>query len=493
MPAIRISNMFFTFGLLIAMVILSAIATWTVPAGSYDRGYVNLDNPDSVLDQQQYRDQGEPEGFREVVLAGTYRQIEQNPQGPVAVLLAPFRGLLGVWFIVVFIFIVGGSFAIFHGTGSLGALVGWLVNRYSDRGSLLIGSIMFLFAAFASLFGLFEEFVPYVLVLLPILNRLKYDVIVAAAVVLVGAGIGFACATLNPFTVAIAQDIARLSLYSGLLVRFGLLILFSLVGIWYVNRYARQVASDPSRSIMADIRANYTTVAEESQNVLQFEPRHRRALQTVASGIILMLLVTIADLIWRLVGKSPIPATEIRLALFLYIGFGAGMAAGVRFGQMMKDFWHGIVTFSPALILIALSQAIRVLAEDGRIIDTVLFYFSESLQGVSPTVSLIGMYGFQTVMNFFVPSGSAQALLTMPILAPLGTLVDVPAQLVVLAFQFGDGFSNIFFPTNGLLIVTLGLVNISWLRWARFILPLQIILMALAAVMLALLLGLGWS
>jgi uncharacterized ion transporter superfamily protein YfcC len=486
MVKVKQSRLLISYFVILFILILTTIATHYIPAGSYQKGYLVPKHQSEdgkgkkIIPQKEYHQN--PKAYpsaQKVIIQKSYHQVTANPQGILDLLLSPVRGFVRNIGIMVFILVVGGAFAIFHGTGTLNGVVMALIDRYRDNAPRLIIYVMLIFGGFASTFGLFEEFVPYILVLIPIFLLLGYDVIIPAAIVLVGAGVGFASATMNPFTLVIAQEIADVPIYSGFSVRLVIFAVFMTIAIKYVLSYARRIQKHPETSLVREMGDDFKKeLVDESRGVKLFTREHKRVLLVVLTGIAIMILTTVADLILRWQASIELPGTELRLLIFLLMGIGSGIAGQSGWRKTLGDFGRGIWAFAPAIIIISLAQAIVVIAEDGKIIHTILKNMADTMETLPANFSAAGMFVMQSVINFFIPSGSGQALLTMPIMAPLSDLLGVSRQMAVLAFQFGDGFSNIMFPTNGLLMIGLSIANIPWIKWFRWILPLQVLLFA---------------
>jgi uncharacterized ion transporter superfamily protein YfcC len=286
-------------------------------------------------------------------------------------------------------------------------------------------------------------------------------------------GIGWACAGTNPFGVVIAQGIAGVPLTSGLATRWVLLLLFLAVGFHHVYRYARKIQKDPSASLVADV--DYST---------GFEPPHDVKLTGPRVAILAIFIIGLVGFVYgvKVYGWY---ITELN-AIFLGIGGLAVILSRMTPNMASKTFIRGASEMTAAALLIGFARTIEVVLSQGQIIDTIIHSIASTLEGTGPYVSAVGMLAVQTICNFFIPSGSGQAYVTMPIMSPLATLTGVPQQVAVLAYQFGDGFTNMVVPTSALVMGTLALGKIPYTRWVRFVTPLLVKLFALAIIVLIL-------
>jgi uncharacterized ion transporter superfamily protein YfcC len=304
------------------------------------------------------------------------------------------------------------------------------------------------------------------------------DAVVALGLVYVGAGIGYGCAALNPFTVVIAQRIAGLPLYSGQLVRWGLLAICLAVGIHHLLRYARRVAENPERSLVADV--DFTTGFDAPADVAL--SGRRAAILACFAAAIGLFVYGVARWDWFL--------TELG-AVFLGLTVLSAVLGGLGPNRVAREFGSGAAELTSAALIIGFARTIEVVLDDASIKDTIIHGIAGGLENLPASLSAIGMLLVQSVFNFFIPSGSGQAYVTMPIMAPLADLTGVSRQTAVLAYQFGDGFTNMIVPTNALLMGMLALGRVPYPRWARFVIPLllKLYVIAIGALVLAVVLG----
>lgn len=446
-----------TFVIVFALIVLAAVLTWVVPAGEYMRNVVD---------------------GREVVVADSYHRVDAAPQ-TWQVFSALFNGFVDKADIIVFILIVGGAFWILNNSHAIDVgVMAFLrhvqrMSRYRlvralGVDNIIITLVMLLFSLFGALFGMSEETIAFVVVFIPLAVRMGYDSIVGVCMCYVAAHVGFAGAMLNPFTVGIAQGIAGVPLFSGLEYRMFCWVVLTVIGIAFVLWYAHRVKACPERSPVYKLDA-YWRDRQQGMEHTSLSIRHVL--------ILLLLFATVTALVVGVLA-SDWYITEIS-ALFLAMGIIAGIIDRQSADDIAKLFLAGCKDILSAAIVVGLASGIIFILKDGHVIDTLLYALSNSLAQTGEVVSLGAMYLFQTLLNVVMPSGSAKAALTMPIMTQFADLMEISRQTTVLAFQFGDGFTNMLTPTSGVLIGVLGVARIpygTWLKWAwKFIVALIVI------------------
>jgi uncharacterized ion transporter superfamily protein YfcC len=302
----------------------------------------------------------------------------------------------------------------------------------------------------------------------------------AIGIMVVGYGIGYGCALFNPFTVLVAQDVAGLPPGSGLWYRALIAGPIFLVGFHHVLRYARQVRDDPARSLVADIPGAQAPPPAEYPRLTS---RH--------TAVLVACAVTIGVLVWGIVSAGWY-LTELA-ALFIALGLATAMLSRMGASRTAATFIDGAAQLTTTALLVGFARAIALILEDGQVLHTVVHGLAAPLSQVPAELSAVGMLLIQSLLNLFIPSGSGQAFATMPIMAPIGDLVGVSRQIAVLAYQFGDGFTNMVVPTNAVLMGILGLAGIPYTRWLRFILPLMLKLFGAASMALVIAVWIGYQ
>ena len=423
--------------LIIVSVILMLFTglTWIVPAGEYER--IEKDG-------------------REVLVPGTYSEMESAAQGIGDLLMAPLAGFEGAAMIIAFVLLVGGAFSMLTDTGAVDAAlfrVLHIAERRPKAKGWIVAGLMVIFSLAGMTFGMSEETLVFVLITLPLARSMGYDAFVGVAIPFVGAGMGFAGAAFNPFTVGIAQGIAEIPIFSGFEYRLIVWAAFTLLAIAFVLRYTRSLdrgEREPFWPVQSDVH----------QAVQEVELDHRKR-----AILILFLLALGLVMLGAVEYDWYIP--EI-CALFLSLGILSSLIGGRTSSQAIEAFYGGAKAMLPAALVIALSKSVLVIAQDGRIIDTMLYAMAGLVEGLPSAISVQLMFLVQGTINFFIPSGSGQAAITMPIMTPLADLLGLSRQTAVLAYQLGDGLFNLIIPTSG---VTMGILTIAgipfdkWLKW----------------------------
>lgn len=446
--------------ILFLLMMVAGVLTRAVPAGSYAR--VMLEDRELI----------DPESF----------QFVDRPEYPVwrwftapVEVLGSDDGLI-VIVIIVFLLMVGGSFAILDKVGVLKAGIGRIVKAFGGKKYLLLLVICFFFMALGAFFGILEEIVPLVPLMLALSYYLGWDALVGLGMSVLATNMGFSAAITNPFTIGIAQKIAGLPLFSGAWFRVPIFITIYVVFAIFLVRYARRVERDPKNSQVYDEdkaeRAKYANL--DLETIAESSPHLGRAMAWFAVFFVLILLVLFAGPFIPAISDYALPLVGL---LFLMAGLGAGLLSGEEKRAVFKALWEGITGIAPGILLILMAVSIKHIVVSGGIMDTILHSAARPFSQASPLFSAVIIYFLALLIEFFVASGSAKAFLMMPILLPLADLVGVTRQVTVTAYCFGDGFSNMIYPTNPILLIVLGLTVVSYPKWIKWSLPLWIIVM----------------
>jgi len=450
-----------TLILLAAMIVAALILSWVLPAGTFT----------TAAD----------ETGRDVVVPGTWQALEDAPRlSPLALFTVIPRALADAQAVIFFVLIVGGVLGVIRATGTLDAALGRLLARFGDRAGLLIFGGMLLFGIASSTFGMAVEYIALIPILIALCRGLKLDTMTAVGMVAVGYGVGYGAAALNPFTVMVAQDVAGLQPGSGIGLRLAIFLPLLAIGFHHVWRYAQRVQADPQASLVYGIPEAQPPEMTEPP---VFSQRHLAVLLAMLATL-LGLVAGIVFLGWYLVELS---------ALFLALAVAAWWLGGLAGDDAARAFGDGAAAMTMTALLVGFARAIALMLEDGMVLHTIVHGLSMPLSMVGPELSAVGMLAMQSMLNLFIPSGSGQAFVTMPLMAPIGDIVGVSRQVAVLAFLFGDGFMNILIPTNAVLMGMLGVAGIPYDRWLRFIGPLVLKLLAAGAVILMFAVMLGYG
>ena len=453
-----------TLVLISLIMIFVAVATYFVPGGAYEK-IVNGEG-------------------RTVVAPGSFQYLESNPQGVFEVLKAPIEGIIASVEIIAFLFIVGGAFNLITKTRAIDFGIIRIVKAFKGKEILIIPILAFTFSLCGATFGMSEEAIAFVTIILPLILALGYDSILAVAITYLSCILGFSSAMLNTFTVGVAQSIAELPLFSGIGYRTIVWLITTTVGTIFMMLYASKLKKNPKLSPVYERD-------EIKRKQLSIVDLDKEAFKLSHKIILLMLAMCIGIIVWGVLTQG-FWITEIA-AVFLATGLLSGLVGRLTADEMAEAFIQGAKDMMGAAIMLGFARGIVILAENASIIDTVLNGLSNLLSGLPSLVAAYIMYPVQMFINFFVNSGSGQAALTIPILAPLGDLVGISRQLTVLIFQLGDGFSNALFPTSGVLLACLGLAGVPYSKWLKWILPLQLILFVIALLAITVAFFMGWS
>lgn len=445
---------------------IAALLTHVIPAGLYDR--ITLANGRVAVD---------PESFR---------YVDAPPVGLEQFMMAVPRGLIDASQVVFFTLIIGGMFMVIRQTGIIDVAVDKLTRRFAGRSILMIPVLMLTFAVIATLIGTQELALVYVPVILPLMIALRFDSVTAAGTALLATTAGFTAGVLNPINTGLGQTIAELPLYSGFGLRALLFLSLTAAATIYLMRYTLKVRANPQLSLMA---GNAAEMEKRRVYVHDAEkPSMTFSIRQAWGGIATIGFFTI--MVWGVLSRGWF-MTEMA-GLFVIMGISVGLIAGLSTTKICQSFNQGFRDVLVGAIIVGLARAVAVMLEQGQVMDTLVHGLGSLVGGLPATFSALGMFAAQLGFNFVVPSGSGQALVTMPIMAPLSDLIGVTRQSAVLAYQLGDGLSNILYPTSGYFMATLALAGVSWDRWVRFFLPLFGIWIAIAAVFLIYAQMVGW-
>ncbi|HKK62999.1 MAG TPA: AbgT family transporter [Bacteroidales bacterium] len=505
-----------TYVIVFGFIVAAAILTWVVPGGEFDRKTVEVN--------------GQP---REVIVEDSFHFVENNPQ-TWQIFSALFDGFVDKADIIVFIIIIGGAFWILNESKAIDVGIQTFLKevrklekfkafRFMGVDNIVITLIMLVFSIFGATFGMSEETIAFTIIFIPLAISMGYDSIVGVSMCFLAAGLGFAGALLNPFTIGIAQGLSSLPLFSGIEYRLVCWVIINLIGITWILRYAAKLRKDPTKSpvyeedeywrnkestdlnevklytpvaawitygILAVFMVVYSVINPSmvlnigNNNYPGYFFPIVSGLFIISSFIALrksihfyilnLLMFTILFLIIGVMGYSWY-VKEIA-TLFLVLGLVSGAAMNYSANDIVKHFSAGMKDILTAAFVVGLAGGILVVLEDGRVIDSLLYYMANSMQEFGKIASISMMYVIQSMINIVIPSGSAKAALTMPMMSQFSDLIGVSRQATVMAFQFGDGFTNMITPTSPVLIGVLGIARIPYEKWVKWILPFMIIL-----------------
>jgi uncharacterized ion transporter superfamily protein YfcC len=421
-----------TYVIIAAIILLCAVMTWFIPGGQYvksDDGTISYEAVDSVPQTWQ-------------------------------VFTAIYHGFVKQAGIIIFILVVGGAFWLLNATGAVEAGIKRLITRIGNKDKIVLASLTVLFSLAGAVFGMSEETIPFVGIVVPLAVSMGYDAFMGMLVVYVASNIGFSSAFLNPFTVGIAQGMADLPLFSGMGYRLLCWGILTALLVAFVVIYAHKVRKAP-------------TAAE----TIDTEPLTKRQTWTLVT--LALTVVTLIIGVTRFEWYMP----EIT-GLFLAMGIICGIIAGFSSERIIKELMAGAKDILSAALVVGFASGIIVILQDGKIVDSILHSMQEGLDGSGKAGSLTAMYGIQALINLIIPSATAKAAITIPIMAPFSDMVGVSRQAMILAFQFGDGFTNMITPTSGVLVAALAMARIPYSKWVKWIWKMVLVLLVLGLLLL---------
>jgi len=520
-----------TYVIVFAILVLAAVTTWFVPGGEYDRHTEIVEGTS-----------------RTVITPNSFHYVENSPQ-TWQVFSAFFEGFVDKADIIVFILMIGGAFWIMNKSRAIDigiyAFLGftkkiehWKALKFLGVDNVVLVLIMMLFSVFGAVFGMSEETIAFIIILVPLAISMGYDSITGVAIVFVAAGLGFAGAILNPFTIGIAQGLSDIPLFSGIEFRIFSWVVINAVGFSFILAYANKIKKHPEKSLVYHIDDYWRNRNKEDvEDVEYYTPKsawlvyfitllaliafsidfngdsirlsitemkignssyHMYALpfasilfavlgfvslrKSVHFFILNLLLFTIIFLIVGVMGYGWY-VMEIA-TLFFVMGLLSGISMNYSADDIVKYFLDGVKDILSAAMIVGLAGGIIIILQEGKVIDTILHNLAQSMDGMGKIGSVETMYLIQNFINIIIPSGSAKAALTMPIMAPFSDVIGISRQATVMAFQFGDGFTNMLTPTSGVLIGVLGVARIPYDIWAKWIWKLILGLIILGGILL---------
>jgi uncharacterized ion transporter superfamily protein YfcC len=442
--------------ILLALMITAGILTLVIPAGQYQR--VEVDGRETLV----------PDSFA----------LTEKPDYPIwRWFIAPLEVVTGsdgltVIVITVFILMVGIAFAVMDKSGILKAALARIVKRFEKQKYTLLLIITFFFMSLGAFFGIFEEIVPLVPLMIALAYSLGWDTLTGLGMSILATNMGFSAAITNPFTIGVAQGIAKLPAFSGSGYRIIIFLFFYVLLAVFLTRHAKKVEADAKASPVyeeeQDTRKKYSNFSSEA--IVAENSRTTPAIIFLLVCVVLIFATLFAGPFIPAISDLALPIVGL---LFLVAGIGSGLIAGVG-KEAWKAAGEGLVGILPAIPLILMAASVKYIIASGGILDTILFNAANTFEGANPITAALLIYVLTLGIEFFVSSGSAKAFLLMPILVPLADLVGVTRQTAVLAYVFGDGFSNLAYPTSAVLLICLGLTAVTYPKWLRWVMGLWI-------------------
>jgi uncharacterized ion transporter superfamily protein YfcC len=514
-----------TFVIVFGVIVIAAISTWFVGGGEYARSVKVLPDGSS----------------KNVILQESYKAVDNHPQ-TWQIFSALFDGFVAKADIIVFILLIGGAFWIMNESKAIDvAILSFLkftkklerikIIRRIGVNNIIMTLIMIIFSLFGSVFGMSEETIAFIIIFVPLAISMGYDSIVGVCLCFFAAGLGFAGATFNPFTIGIAQGLSDVPMFSGLEYRIFCWVVITTIGIAFILRYAAKIKKDPTSSLVYEDDQVWRKKAAEDTVQVKYE--------TPVSAWIIFVILTVIMIVYSYlypisdmnIGQSEIAAPAIPFltalfavsgvvtlrksvhffildlfiftilylivgvmgyhwyvmeiaTLFFVMGISSGIAMNYSPNRITDLFIAGVKDILSAALVVGLAGGIIIVLQNGKVIDPMLHGISDSMKDVGRYGSLSIMYGIQTLINLAMTSGSAKAALTMPIMAPFSDLINVSRQATIMAYQFGDGFTNMITPTSAVLVGVLGVAKIPYEKWFKWVWPIILILFILGFLLL---------
>jgi uncharacterized ion transporter superfamily protein YfcC len=513
-----------TYVIVFSIIVFAAALTWIIPGGEYEREKVIVNNTE-----------------REVIKQDSFSYVESEPQ-TWQIFSSLFEGFVDKADIIVFILIIGGAFWIMNESKAIDVGI-FSFLKFSQRlerfkffralgvNNIIITLIMLIFSIFGATFGMSEETIAFIIIFVPLAISMGYDSIVGVSMCFVAAGLGFAGALLNPFTIGIAQGLSSIPLFSGIEYRLFCWVVINVIGIAWILRYANKVKKHPESSPVHDIDEYWRKKGNSHVENLKYYTPKATWFTYIFLSVVLIVVGVLNPITTMTIGNNSFDAPVLPVlaglflitgyltakksvhffildllgftilflitgvmgygwyvmeiaTLFLVMGLFAGIAMSKTANEITDLFLAGVKDILSAAFIVGLAGGILFVLENGKIIDTLLYYISESMSDFGQLASVGMMYVFQTLINIAIPSGSAKAALTMPMMSQFSDLIGVSRQATVMAFQFGDGFTNMITPTSGVLIGVLGVAKIPYDRWVKWIAPFMVVLIILGFLLL---------
>ena len=513
-----------TYVIIFGLIILCAVLTWVIPGGEFEREVISVNGVE-----------------REVIISQSFQFIESEMQ-TWQIFSSFFDGFVNTANIIAFILMIGGAFWILNESKAIDIGI-YSFLKFSKKwerskilrklgvNNIILTGIMLIFSLFGAVFGMSEETIAFTIIFVPLAISMGYDSIVGVSLCFVAAALGFAGAFLNPFTVGIAQGLSNIPLFSGIEYRIFMWVIINLVGFTFILRYASKIHKNPKQSLVYEEDKYWRDRNSETSMDIDFNVPKAAWISFIILSVVLILFSITYTITNLKIGNSEIlfPAVPISTGifilvgiltlrktvhyyilnllsftivfliigvmgynwyvmeiatLFLALGIFSGIAAGKTPNEITKSFIEGAKDILSAALVVGLAGGIIVILEDGKIIDTILYYVSQAMEDMGKVGSISVMYLIQTFLNIFIPSGSGKAALTMPMMSQFSDLIGISRQATVIAFQLGDGFTNMITPTSGVLIGVLGIAKIPYEKWVKWVAPFILILTILGFLLL---------
>ncbi|CEI80447.1 hypothetical protein J18TS1_34660 [Oceanobacillus oncorhynchi subsp. incaldanensis] len=449
--------------ILFVILLLAAILTYIIPAGSYERETT--------------------EDGMDVIVPDSYSQIDQQPVSLIDLFSSIQEGLIGGAGLIFLVLTIGGTFAVIEKTGAIDSMIMKTIKRTQNREWLLILMVAALFSVFGGLGIIANSSIAFIPIGIILARAMRMDAIVGVSIIYLGAYSGFAVGFLDPQTTGFAQQIAQIPLFSGLSLRLVLYVIIVGATIAYIIWYANRVKNDPQKSILSD--NPFPKLEEKSMDDVD---------EKLTSTQLTVLLVLVAGIAIYVYGVFQLDWDINEMAgIFVALSVITALISKMGANQMVEEFLNGAKRVLYGALIIGMARSIVVVLENGQVLDTVVHSMAVVLEPFSSVMGAIAMFIGNGLFNLVVTSGSGQAAIVMPIMTPLADLMDIPRQVAVQAYTLGDGFTNIITPLSGVLMANLAIAGIPWTKWLKFALPLVGIWYVIGTIFIVITVLINWG
>ncbi|TXG39672.1 YfcC family protein [Seonamhaeicola maritimus] len=472
--------------ILLIIAALTALLTWVIPSGKFDTlGYNKVDKhfTKTSLDKTEILEASQEtlnnleikiplekftngDIWKPISIPNTYKKVEATPQGELAFIKSPIKGIIAAADIIFLVLFIGGLIGIMNHTGAFDAGISWLASTLKGYEFILIILVTLLIAVGGTTFGLAEETIAFYPILIPIFLAAKYDAMVALACIYIGSSIGTMCSTTNPFSAIIASDAAGINWTTGLTGRVIMWTLGLIICIIYILRYAQRVKKDPTKSVIYDQKEEIEKLFKNNISSTSKLTIQLKVILFVFAMCFVVMVYGVSRLEWWF---------EEMTAVFLVGAILIGVIGRIKEFTFIETFMKGAGDLLGVAVIIGIARGVSVLMDDGQISDTMLYYASTATNDMNKGVFINVMLYIYGGLSFFIPSSSGMAVLTMPIMSPLADGVGIGRELIVNAYQYGMGLFAFINPT-GLILASLAIVKVGYNKWLKFVMPLVIIL-----------------
>ena len=450
--------------ILAVIIILAAIATWIVPAGEFDR---------VPIEGTEY----------ERIAPDSYHSVDGNPIKPFDVFISFTKGLQDAAYVIFFLLILGGVFKIVEATGALHAGINNMIRKMAGKQLILIPICLIVFSLISATAACCEEYLAFLPLMYLVCMACGFDSILSVALLFCASAIGYAGGMTQAFSVGVAQTIADLPLFSGIGFRFFGWAVLVTASIIYMMIYAHKIKQDPTKAYNYEIDEKYRSEMDfDLSSIEKMSGRQAGVLAVFFAGFV---FIPIAVIKWGFY-------IDEMAGVFIIVGLLCAIIGGLKPGETADNFVDGAKDFVWAGLIIGMCFTVTMILKDALIMDTIVNAMGSVLSGLHSSVAAVGMFVLQDLLNFLIPSGSGQAAITMPFMAPLADVLGVNRQVAVLAFQYGDAFTNVIAPTSGEIMAALAICHVPYSKWFKFMWKLWVIWAILACILLIIATAIGY-